>query len=82
VAPVHVFEVRAYWNPEARVWWAESDDVPGLAAEAETLEALIDTVKALVPDPVRLNVDPGVTHFPVHVVAERTEDVGRPEFSA
>jgi Domain of unknown function (DUF1902) len=72
---VRVFEVRAHWDPEAHVWWATSDEVPGLAAEAETLEALIDMVKALVPDLVRLNLDPDATHFPIHVVAERTEDI-------
>ena len=32
--------IRADWDPEARVWVATSDDVPGLATEADTLEAL------------------------------------------
>jgi len=33
--------VRAEWDEEALVWVATSDDVPGLATEEDTLEALI-----------------------------------------
>jgi predicted RNase H-like HicB family nuclease len=32
--------VKAAWDPEAKVFVAESDDVPGLVTEAETIEAL------------------------------------------
>ena len=30
--------VRAEWDEEARVWVATSDDVPGLATEALTMD--------------------------------------------
>lgn len=43
-------EVRAQWDPEARVWWAESADLPGLVSEAPTLDALIERVSAVIPD--------------------------------
>src|SRR5579864_2169741 len=33
--------VRATWDSEASVWVAESDDVPGLATEAGSLDALL-----------------------------------------
>jgi len=36
-----VYEVLARWDGEAGVWVAESDDVPGLVAEADTPDALV-----------------------------------------
>lgn len=44
------FYVHAQWDEEARVWVATSDDVPGLATEAETTEALVDKLKTLIPE--------------------------------
>ncbi len=32
------------------MWVATSDDVPGLATEAETTEALVDKLKTLIPE--------------------------------
>ena len=32
--------VNAEWDPEANVWVATSEDVPGLITEADTLEDL------------------------------------------
>lgn len=29
------FAIKAFWDPEAEVWVATSDDVPGLATEAD-----------------------------------------------
>jgi predicted RNase H-like HicB family nuclease len=43
-------KVIATWDEEARVWVAESDDVPGLVTEAETLESLLDKLRVLVPE--------------------------------
>ena len=34
------FHVRANWDAEAQVWVADSDDVPGLATGAATIEEL------------------------------------------
>jgi predicted RNase H-like HicB family nuclease len=42
--------VKAARDEEAQVWYVESSDVPGLNAEAETLEALLDKLPALVED--------------------------------
>ena len=33
------YHVEARWDSEAEVWVAESDDIPGLGAEAETMNA-------------------------------------------
>ncbi len=34
--------IKANWDSSARVWVAESDDVPGLVTEASNMEQLID----------------------------------------
>jgi predicted RNase H-like HicB family nuclease len=47
---VKIFFVRAEWDAEAGVWVASSDDVPGLATEAETLEALSDKLERMIPE--------------------------------
>ena len=39
--------VQATYDPEAGVWWAESEDLPGLVSEAPTLDALVDRVMAV-----------------------------------
>jgi hypothetical protein len=38
------------WDDEARVWIAESEDIPGLILEAKPVDALIEEVKLAAPD--------------------------------
>lgn len=45
--PCYVHAVR---DEEARVWVASSEDVPGLATEADTAEALVEKLKSLIPE--------------------------------
>ena len=57
----HTYEVRAQWDEEAKVWVAESDDVPGLVAEAEDIPDLIEKLSVLIPELLDENgVLPGV----------------------
>ncbi|MBI4841574.1 MAG: DUF1902 domain-containing protein [candidate division NC10 bacterium] len=49
------YTVQATWDEEAKVWVAESEDVPGLATEAESPEALLNKVRVLVPELLELN---------------------------
>ncbi|WP_343630361.1 DUF1902 domain-containing protein [Roseateles sp.] len=46
----------AEWDPDASVWLATSDEVPGLVTEAETLEALEAKLKVMVPELIDANV--------------------------
>jgi len=39
--------IHVAYDPDAGVWWAESDDLPGLVSEAPTLDGLIDRVMAV-----------------------------------
>jgi predicted RNase H-like HicB family nuclease len=50
-----LYHVHADWDPEAGVWVATSDDVPGLATEAATLEALTEKLRSLVPELLEAN---------------------------
>lgn len=61
--------VRAHWDPEAKVWWAESDEVPGLVAEAATLDQLTAEIMAAIADVFHLN-EPGTAELPVRLVAD------------
>ena len=47
--------VHAEWDPEAGVYVATSDDVPGLVAEAATPNALQDKLNVLILELLELN---------------------------
>ena len=49
------FYVHAQWDEEAKVWVASSEEVPGLATEADTTEALIEKLKNLIPELLEAN---------------------------
>jgi predicted RNase H-like HicB family nuclease len=66
-----IFFVRAEWDQEAGVWVATSDDVPGLATEAETLEALSAKLERMVPELLEANgVSPGA-EVPYELLARK-----------
>ena len=52
---VIVYRVHADWDPEAKVWVATSDDVPGLATEAPTVEALAEKLRIMIPELLEAN---------------------------
>ena len=49
------YTIKLEWDPEANVWIATSDDVPGLVLESGSLDALIERVKYAVPELLELN---------------------------
>ena len=52
-----LWTIRAEYDPEARVWYSIDGDLPGLAADAETLEALAAKVGAMLPDLLDIHAD-------------------------
>ena len=54
-----VFFVHAKWDDEAKVWFVEQSDIPGLVTEAPTAELLIQHVCELAPDLIELNSTDG-----------------------
>jgi predicted RNase H-like HicB family nuclease len=49
------YEIPALWDGEAGVWVAESEDVPGLVAEAVSPRALVQKLTVLIPELLELN---------------------------
>lgn len=70
-------KVSAFWDAEADVWVAESDDVPGLVTEADSLELLMPKLKVLIPELLDANGLDGSHDVPfvleVHEVAHAME---------
>ncbi len=64
--------INLTWDPDAAVWIAESDDVPGLVLESGSFDALIERVRFTVPELLELN---GTASAPVQLrmVSERCE---------
>ena len=65
-------EVRAFWDGEAGVWVAESDHIPGLVAEAETIEQLALKLENVIPELLELNAPELVGVHTISLKAERT----------
>lgn len=70
-------QVKAFWDSDARVWVAESDDVPGLITEAETMEKLIDKLHILIPELLQENemLSTELREIPFDLHSERKETV-------
>ena len=49
------YSVRLDWDPEAAVWIATSEDIPGLVLESGSIDALIERVRYAAPELIALN---------------------------
>ncbi len=77
IAGAAPLEVRVQWDSAANVWWAQSDDLPGLAIEAPCRQHLIDHIRLLTPIIVRdkFGAEPG--GISVHVTGEGADETLR-----
>jgi predicted RNase H-like HicB family nuclease len=50
-----LYKIEAFWDSETQVWVAESEDVPGLVTEADTIESLTDKLREMIPELLHLN---------------------------
>ncbi len=48
-------KVQAFWDKDAEVWVATSEDLPGLVTEAETIEILTQKLRVMIPEIILLN---------------------------
>ena len=70
-----VRQVSCARNLQTNVWWATSDDIPGLVSEATSFEGLVQRVIALIPGLLEENGLPvsGTTiHFLVGSARQRS----------
>lgn len=72
-----VLFVRADWDEEARVWVAMSDDVTGLVTEADTVEALVDKLQAMIPELLDANGYPDGEEVPFELLTRQFQTVQR-----
>lgn len=72
-----VIVVKAEWDPEAEVWVATSDDVPGLATEAATPAELEAKLHVMIPELLELAhaVDRFLPEVPVVVMLQQVSKV-------
>jgi len=64
------YTISLFWDDEASVWIAESQDLPGLILESESFDTLVERVKNAVPELLELS---GNVHnqYKLHFKAER-----------
>jgi len=65
-------EVQAFWDDDAGVWYATSDDVAGLCVQADSFDELIEIANGLTPDLLELNHVEITAPYSLHFTAERT----------
>ncbi len=74
--------VRTTWDPEAQVWVATTDDVAGLATEADSIEELTRKVLVMLPELIAENglgnLDGAQAEIPVHIMAEQLGRIANP----
>ena len=69
-------KVEAFWDEEAQVWVASSNDVPGLITEADTMEHLMRKLKIVIPELLQANGllnEPGAIEIPIHLLGKWQE---------
>ncbi len=66
--------IKMTWDPDALVWIAESDDVPGLALESGSFDALLERVRFAIPELLALNGN-ATSPLRLSFVSERHEQV-------
>lgn len=73
--PSDVYEILAQWDSEAGVWVAGSENVPGLVAEADSPNVLVQKLRTLIPELLELNGVPSGRTASFHVLYQH-EDSG------
>ncbi|MBO1047864.1 MAG: DUF1902 domain-containing protein [Dolichospermum sp. DEX182a] len=44
------YKVEAFWDAEAEVWVATSEDIPGLVTETSTIDILTEKLRVMIPE--------------------------------
>lgn len=70
--------IRATWDAAAGVWFTESDDLPGLALEADTLERLMERLPGAILDLMEAGDESATGEVPFEVVARQSAVIRLP----
>ena len=69
------YTVEVAFDSDARVWYIERSDIPGLNVEASSYEELVEVVLDFAPELIQHNLEGGDMSrmsFPVNVVQHAT----------
>jgi len=68
------YVVKCAWDDGAQVWYVADSNVPGLATEAPTAEAMMAKLRVMIPELVEENdgLEPGAT-VPFELLYSRQE---------
>ncbi len=65
--------IKAAFDREASVWYVSESDIPGLATEAESFDALREKLLIMVPELLEANgIATGADEIPVEIIAHDT----------
>jgi predicted RNase H-like HicB family nuclease len=68
-----LYVVKASFDAEADVWFVEHTDIPGLATEADTFEALCRKIKIMAAELLEANgLETGPVEIPIEIIAHTT----------
>ena len=67
--------VKATFDREAAVWYVSDTEVPGLATEAESFDALCEKVLAMAPELLELNGWQDGREVAIEIIAHATSKV-------
>lgn len=67
----HDIIIHAFWDPDASVWVAASDQVPGLATEASSTELLLEKLRIMIPELLAANGTTVGAPLPFTVITEQ-----------
>ena len=57
-------KVMLKWSDDSNKWYTETDDIPGMVLESNSLDALIEKVQLIAPDMLESNCNyVGPVHF-------------------
>jgi predicted RNase H-like HicB family nuclease len=62
------YEVQIEWDVEAKVWYIEDSNIPGLVGEATTLEAMMTLLQVRIPEMLEENNCPRNHDIPLRLL--------------
>lgn len=69
----NTYEITIIYDPEADVWTAQSQDIPGLVLESEEQDMLLEKIREAAPELLKLNRPDLQEPVQLHVVSETGE---------
>ncbi len=66
-----VYTVHIEWDEEAKVWYVQESDVPGLCIEAATIERMSERLSEIIPELLAANGIEPADEVPFDLLAAR-----------